>query len=146
VTGLKALNVNGGFVTGFAELKKYESDKLLDFFHTHIHAADDHSVRFKWAVGSVAVWDNRCTVHRVIPGFYSAPRSGIRTTVFGEKRKCSVRFRIELRLTRWEAYFDPASESRDERAERLSKAKESTVVEWRNDKEDEKLNGHITPG
>ena len=28
VTGLKALNVNGGFVTGFAELKKLESGKL----------------------------------------------------------------------------------------------------------------------
>jgi sulfonate dioxygenase len=27
VTGLKALNVNGGFVTGFAELKKVESGK-----------------------------------------------------------------------------------------------------------------------
>ncbi len=59
VTGLKALNVNPGFVTGFAELKKYESDKLLDFFSFHIHSADDHSVRFKWDVGSVAMWDNR---------------------------------------------------------------------------------------
>lgn len=59
VTGLKALNVNIGFVTGFAELKKVESDKLLDFFTYHIHSADDHAVRWKWAVGSVAMWDNR---------------------------------------------------------------------------------------
>lgn len=29
VTGLKALNVNPGFVTGFAELKKLESGKNL---------------------------------------------------------------------------------------------------------------------
>ncbi|KAF3349455.1 Alcohol dehydrogenase [acceptor] [Verticillium dahliae VDG2] len=43
VTGLKALNVNPGFVTGFAELKKVESDKLLDFFAYHIHSADDHA-------------------------------------------------------------------------------------------------------
>lgn len=59
VTGLKALNVNPGFVTGFAELKKVESDKLLDFFAYHIHSADDHAVRWKWEVGSVAMWDNR---------------------------------------------------------------------------------------
>lgn len=59
VTGLKALNVNPGFVTGFAELKKYESDKLLEFFAYHLHSADDHAVRWKWAVGSVAMWDNR---------------------------------------------------------------------------------------
>ncbi|KAE8413884.1 hypothetical protein BDV36DRAFT_303847 [Aspergillus pseudocaelatus] len=98
VTGLKALNVNNGFVTGFAELKKLESDKLLDFLSHHTHAADDHYVRWKWAVGSVAMWDNRCTLHRVIPGSYKGNRRGIRTTVFGEK-----------------PYFDPASESRDER-------------------------------
>ncbi|KAM9884791.1 alpha-ketoglutarate-dependent sulfonate dioxygenase [Verticillium dahliae] len=105
VTGLKALNVNPGFVTGFAELKKVESDKLLDFFAYHIHSADDHAVRWKWDVGSVAMWDNRATIHRVIPGTYEAPRRGIRTTVFGEK-----------------PYLDPASESRNQRAARLKAA------------------------
>jgi sulfonate dioxygenase len=131
------LNVNLGFVTGFAELKKAESDALLQFLKLHIHSADDHYVRWKWEVGSVALWDNvsqsvlsssyhsplvffheeqsmiegsmardrtgiqrvglrwdqrliciqRVTVHRVIPGNYPADsRSGIRTTVFGEKR------------------------------------------------------------
>ncbi|KAL3424689.1 alpha-ketoglutarate-dependent sulfonate dioxygenase [Phlyctema vagabunda] len=103
VTGLKALNVNGGFVTGFAELKKVESDKLLDFFNYHIHAADDHAVRWKWAVGSVAMWDNRCVVHRVIPGTYKGPRVGVRTTVFGEK-----------------PYLDPNSEGRQQRADKLA--------------------------
>ncbi|EPE05326.1 alpha-ketoglutarate-dependent sulfonate dioxygenase [Ophiostoma piceae UAMH 11346] len=102
VTGFKALNVNPGFVTGFAELKKVESDKLLDFFAYHIHSADDHYVRWKWEVGSVAMWDNRCTIHRVIPGTYTAPRRGIRTTVFGEK-----------------PFFDPQSESRVRRQNRL---------------------------
>jgi sulfonate dioxygenase len=58
VTGLKALNVNPGFVTEFAELKKEESDHLLQFFKFHIHSADDHYVRWKWSVGSVAMWDN----------------------------------------------------------------------------------------
>jgi alpha-ketoglutarate-dependent taurine dioxygenase len=61
VTGLKALNVNNGFVTSFPELKKEESDKLLEFFRFHIHSADDHYVRWKWAVGSVAIWDNVST-------------------------------------------------------------------------------------
>lgn len=112
VTGLKALNVNPGFVTGFAELKQAESDQLLQFFKYHIHSADDHYVRWKWAAGSIALWDNvnnlftncehsqaadcllmysgvqRITIHRVIPGNYSpGSRRGIRTTVFGEKRK-----------------------------------------------------------
>ena len=59
VTGLRALNVNTGFVTGFAELKTLESNRLLDFFAHHIHSADDHYVRWKWSVGDVAMWDNR---------------------------------------------------------------------------------------
>lgn len=105
VTGLKALNVNLGFVTGFAELKKEESDSLLQFFKHHIHSADDHYVRWKWAVGSVALWDNRVTIHRVIPGNYPPnSRTGIRTTVFGEQ-----------------PYLDPNSEGRQERQERLAK-------------------------
>ncbi|GAB1209279.1 hypothetical protein APSETT445_008051 [Aspergillus pseudonomiae] len=120
VTGLKALNVNTGFVTGFAELKKLESDKLLDFLSHHIHSADDHYVRWKWAVGSVAMWDNRCTVHRVIPGRYKGNRRGIRTTVFGEKREYPKyiiyqRYTDELTVPDRSAYFDPASDSRDER-------------------------------
>ncbi|RVX71023.1 hypothetical protein B0A52_03388 [Exophiala mesophila] len=123
VTGLKALNVNQGFATGFAELKKKESDKLLEFIDLHIHSADDHYVRWKWAVGSVAMWDNRCTLHRVIPGNYDAPRRGIRTTVFGEK-----------------PYFDPASESRAEREERLKREAAGKSLPNGNVKEDSVVN------
>ncbi|KAK1757852.1 putative alpha-ketoglutarate-dependent sulfonate dioxygenase [Echria macrotheca] len=117
VTGLKALNVNPGFVTGFAELKKVESDKLMEFFAYHIHSADDHAVRWKWEVGSVAMWDNRCTLHRVIPGSYEAPRRGIRTTVFGEK-----------------PYFDPASEGRLQRQQRLKKEAEAEAQKTNEEK------------
>ncbi|TVY81753.1 putative alpha-ketoglutarate-dependent sulfonate dioxygenase [Lachnellula suecica] len=111
VTGLRALNVNLGFVTGFAELKKAESDALLQFSRLHIHSAGDHYVRWKWEVGSIAMWDNRTAIHRVIPGKYTqGTRRGIRTTVFGEK-----------------PYFDPKSESREERKERL--ARESANID-----------------
>ncbi|KAF2733236.1 alpha-ketoglutarate-dependent sulfonate dioxygenase [Polyplosphaeria fusca] len=104
VTGLKAWNVNEGFVTGFAELKKQESDKLLEFSNFHIHSADDHLVRWKWRVGDVAMWDNRAVLHRVIPGKYKAgSRRGVRTTVFGSKPR-----------------LDPESESREQREKRLA--------------------------
>ncbi|KAF1921224.1 alpha-ketoglutarate-dependent sulfonate dioxygenase [Ampelomyces quisqualis] len=118
VTNLRALNVNEGFVVGFAELKKAESDtrpfqhpsspslshSLLQFLLHHMHSADDHYVRFKWAVGSVAMWDNRCTVHRAIPGAYElSSRLPIRTSVLGEK-----------------PFFDPQSESRMERETKLN--------------------------
>ncbi|KAG0645086.1 alpha-ketoglutarate-dependent sulfonate dioxygenase [Hyphodiscus hymeniophilus] len=63
VTGLKALSVNLTYCTGFAELKKAESDALLQFLNLHIHSADDHYVRWKWAVGSIALWDNVRTLN-----------------------------------------------------------------------------------
>jgi hypothetical protein len=50
--------VNIAYCTGFAELKKAESDALLQFLNLHIHSADEHLVRWKWAVGSIALWDN----------------------------------------------------------------------------------------
>ncbi|CAG8976829.1 hypothetical protein HYALB_00009093 [Hymenoscyphus albidus] len=113
VTGLKALNVNLAYCTGFAELKKMESDALMQFLNLHINSSDDHYVRWKWAVGSIAIWDNRVTLHRVIPGTYPmGARRGIRTTVFGEK------------LTENEpAFYDPNSEGRQQRGERISNEK-----------------------
>lgn len=50
------------------------------------------------------MWDNRSSAHRAIPGSYKQPRRGVRTTVFGAK-----------------PVFDPTSESRAERAERLER-------------------------
>ncbi|KAH8646948.1 alpha-ketoglutarate-dependent sulfonate dioxygenase [Tricladium varicosporioides] len=112
VTGLKALTYNISYVTGFAELKKAESDALMQFLNYHIHSADDHYVRWKWAPGSIALWDNRATLHRIIPGNYtSGTRRGIRTTIFGEK-----------------PFYDPKSEGRIQRAERLAREKEGGNV------------------
>jgi sulfonate dioxygenase len=129
VTGLKALNVNEGFVTAFAELKKAESGSsvpgifllstdmltvvlikisfwtLLSHTFTRLTTISfDGSGRLALSpcgiIGLSFLADNevekknaksssfRCTIHRVIPGKYaSGTRRGIRTTVFGEKRK-----------------------------------------------------------
>ncbi|KAH8130344.1 alpha-ketoglutarate-dependent sulfonate dioxygenase [Trichoderma asperelloides] len=88
VTGLKALNVNIGWCDGFAELNKAESDALMNFFRWHIHSADDHYVRLKWAPGTVAIWDNRAVLHRIIPTAYRGqPRTGVRTVTIGSKPK-----------------------------------------------------------
>lgn len=101
VTKWKALNINPGFSTQIVGLKKAESDKLYEFFMQHLEVAMDHQVRWKWEVGSVAMWDNRISAHRVIPGKYKENRRGVRTTVFGER-----------------PYFDPESIGREEQEEK----------------------------
>ncbi|GAA6041780.1 hypothetical protein JCM8097_007157 [Rhodosporidiobolus ruineniae] len=107
VTKLRALNWNPGFSIWIDELKKAESDALGKFFTDHINEAADHQVRWRWTPNSVAFWSNTVSTHRVIPGNYSEPRYGTRTTVFGEK-----------------PYLDPESEGREERRERLKREKE----------------------
>ena len=71
----------------------------------------------------------RCTLHRVIPGTYETVRRGIRTTVFGEKRKLTRRLVLMLIANNLSAaYFDPASESRNDHARRQKLAKTNGVA------------------
>ncbi|KAF2679272.1 alpha-ketoglutarate-dependent sulfonate dioxygenase [Lentithecium fluviatile CBS 122367] len=107
VTGLKALNVTPGFVTGFAELKKKESDNLLGYLSNQIDSEIQHIVRWKWEPGCAVIWDNRCTAYRAIPSTYAGRRTSARTAIVGEK-----------------PYLNPESESRAERAQRYAKQEE----------------------
>lgn len=90
VTKLKALNVTPGSVTAFADLTSKESDKLLELLEYHVNSADEHTVRFRWEAGSVAVWDNRCTARKAISGLSGS--RGFEIAAVGEKRKCNFCF------------------------------------------------------
>ncbi|KAH7117896.1 hypothetical protein B0J11DRAFT_583277 [Dendryphion nanum] len=102
VTGLKALNVIPGLVSGFADLKKKESDKLLEFVDYHIHSAAEHTIRFKWTAGTVAIWDNRTIAYKNLSGSNLRNTRFLKTSVLGGK-----------------PFFDLKSESREERADRV---------------------------
>jgi taurine dioxygenase len=52
-------------------------------FQEHITRVEN-TVRWRWRVGDVAVWDNRATQHRVVADFGDAARVLHRTTVRGE--------------------------------------------------------------
>lgn len=105
VTGLKALNITPGSVTGFPDLTQRESDKLLELLDYYIKDADEHTVRFKWEAGSVAIWDNRCVAYKSIQGLNSESFKSVETAAVGEKRtfpsffvKCRA---VANRLVRW---------------------------------------------
>lgn len=88
VTKLRALNYNPIFVESIPQLNKAESDHLLNFLKYHLHTADDIQVRWKWQPGSVAFWDGRAVLHKVIPGYYDKDnRQGFRTAVYSERAK-----------------------------------------------------------
>jgi len=84
VTGRKALYVNRGFTTEIPQLKRGESDALLEMLYRHVENPGLHC-RFKWQAGSVALWDNRTTQHHALWDYYPLRRYGHRVTICGDK-------------------------------------------------------------
>ncbi|MGM7644905.1 TauD/TfdA dioxygenase family protein [Nocardia sp. JW2] len=62
VTGERVLFVNPGFTTRIIGLTPRQSDALLDLLFDEL-AQPAYTVRFRWAAGSIAFWDNRATAH-----------------------------------------------------------------------------------
>lgn len=62
-TGRKALFVDTLFMWSIVELAPDESDAIRDFLFSHV-AKPEFQCRYHWRPGSVAIWDNRCTLHR----------------------------------------------------------------------------------
>lgn len=62
ITGERALFVNPGFTYRIVGLRPDESRRILDLLFDEM-TRDAYTVRFRWAPGSVAFWDNRATAH-----------------------------------------------------------------------------------
>lgn len=61
-TGEKALFVSPNFLHGIVGLTPTETKTMLEFLKAHA-VRPEFTVRFRWAPGSVAMWDNRATCH-----------------------------------------------------------------------------------
>ena len=83
VSGKKALFVNRVFTTRIAQLKRPESDALLQFLFRHVETPE-FQCRFRWQVNSVAFWDNRCVQHHAMWDYYPQRRHGHRVTIKGD--------------------------------------------------------------
>jgi taurine dioxygenase len=83
-TGRKALFVNSAFTLRIKGLRPAESAALLGFLYQHI-TTPEFTCRFHWQKNSLAIWDNRCTQHRVIADNLPAPRRMERVTVEGDR-------------------------------------------------------------
>ena len=84
VTGRKLLFVNRGFTTRIPQLKRHESDAVLEMLYRHIETPEFHC-RFKWQPNSIAFWDNRAAQHHAVWDYYPERRYGHRITVCGDK-------------------------------------------------------------
>jgi taurine dioxygenase len=81
-TGERTL-VAGDFVRGFVGMDNYESQTLLELLQRRI-TMPENTVRWNWAPGDVAIWDNRATQHRAIDDYDDQYRLMHRVTVQGD--------------------------------------------------------------
>jgi len=84
VTGRKLLFVNRGFTTRIVQLKRNESDALLEMLFRHIETPEFHC-RFRWQKHSIAFWDNRSAQHQAMFDYWPNRRYAHRVTVCGDK-------------------------------------------------------------
>jgi taurine dioxygenase len=84
VTGRKALFINPVYTQRFDNMTVAESKPLLDYLHQHT-IRPEFCVRWRWHPGTLAIWDNRCTMHLAINDYDGARRLLYRTTVVGEE-------------------------------------------------------------
>ncbi|MCR9175657.1 MAG: TauD/TfdA family dioxygenase [Alphaproteobacteria bacterium] len=83
-TGRKSLFLNPNYTVSFDGWTEAESKPLLDFLHAHA-IRDEFICRFRWDAGSVAVWDNRCTMHRAVNDYEGMRRHVRRVTLDGDR-------------------------------------------------------------
>lgn len=81
-TGEKTL-VLGHFFRRFVGYTSAQSRQLFELFQEHI-TQWENIVRWRWAEGDVAIWDNRATQHRAINDYGDALRVATRVTIEGD--------------------------------------------------------------
>ncbi|RYZ10068.1 MAG: TauD/TfdA family dioxygenase [Myxococcales bacterium] len=81
-TGERSLLL-GHFVKKLIGLSSHDSQHLFGVFQEHITRLEN-TVRWRWAVGDVAVWDNRATQHYAINDYGDQHRLVRRVTVDGD--------------------------------------------------------------
>jgi taurine dioxygenase len=82
-TGRKALYVNIAHTLRFADWTEEESKPLLRFLFEHA-VRPEFTCRFRWQVGSIAMWDNRCAMHNPVNDYHGHTRTMHRITLAGD--------------------------------------------------------------
>ncbi len=82
-TGRTALYVNVAHTARFDGMTEEESRPLLQFLFQH-QVKPEFTCRFRWRVGSLAMWDNRCAMHNPVNDYHGHTRIMHRITLEGD--------------------------------------------------------------
>jgi len=67
----------------FKDMTEEESAPLLAFLYQH-QTRPELTCRFRWRVGSLAFWDNRCVQHNPVNDYHGSRRVMHRITLAGD--------------------------------------------------------------
>jgi taurine dioxygenase len=82
VTGKEVLYLNPVYTTRFAGWTAEESRALLSQLARH-SINENFTCRLRWSAGTLAIWDNRCTMHNALNDYSGVRREMYRTSVKG---------------------------------------------------------------
>jgi taurine dioxygenase len=83
-TGRRALYTSRAHTAHIKGWTEKESLPLLEFLWEH-QTRPEFTCRFRWEVGSLAFWDNRCAMHNPINDYHGHRRVMHRITLAGDK-------------------------------------------------------------
>jgi taurine dioxygenase len=83
-TGCKALYVNLAHTTRFEEMTEAESEPLLAWLFAH-QVRPEFTCRFQWRPGSLALWDNRASLHYPLNDYHGHRRVMHRVSLAGDR-------------------------------------------------------------
>ena len=81
-TGERCILLGQQFTRRFVGLTVEDSQRLIGVLQDHV-TRPEHTVRWRWRAGDVAIWDNRATQHRVVADYGQEIRHLRRATVRG---------------------------------------------------------------
>ena len=83
-TGRKALYVNLAHTTRFEDMSEAESEPLLAWLFAH-QVRPEFTCRFQWRPGSLALWDNRASLHYPLNDYHGHRRVMHRVSLAGDR-------------------------------------------------------------
>jgi taurine dioxygenase len=83
-TGRRALYVNVAHASHFDGMTPEESAPLLNYLFQH-QIRPEFTCRVAWAPGTLALWDNRCTLHNPVNDYHGHLRRMHRITLAGDR-------------------------------------------------------------
>ena len=83
-TGRKLLAISPGYLRRLKDMSEEDSTPLLDQLRRHA-LREVFTHRFHWSKNTVALWDNRCTLHYALNDYHGSRRRMFRVAINGDR-------------------------------------------------------------